>query len=64
MEGTEMTPHTTIRMVERADGEGYRQVSEAELRRIQAASGVRLEGVDGDEDANSVTYWYTRDPLD
>ena len=35
-----------------------RSISEAELQRRFAAGTIRLEGVDSDEAANSVTYWY------
>jgi hypothetical protein len=48
--------HQTVRMVARADGDGYRHVREAEYQR--RAGALRLEGVDGDETANTVTYWY------
>jgi molybdate-binding protein len=47
----------TIRMVERANGSGYRAVSDAQFRRL---TGIQFEGVDGDEEANTVTYWYCR----
>ena len=49
--------HTTVRMVERKDGSGYRRVGEAEYQRRAAT--LRAEGVDGDEETNTVTYWYT-----
>jgi hypothetical protein len=48
-------------MVARVDGKGYRQVSRAEMVRMRAAGTIRFDGVDGDENANTVTYWYTRE---
>ena len=53
--------HTEIFMVARKDGTGYRKVSRAERNRMREAGTIRLEGVDGDEDANSVTYWYGKE---
>ena len=46
----------TRRMVARADGAGYRQVPESEDQR--RAGRLTLEGADGDEQTNTVTYWY------
>lgn len=56
--------HRTIRMVERADRNGYRETSTSETRHLLDTGTVRFEGVDGDEDANTVVYWYTRDVED
>lgn len=46
----------TIWMVERADGSGYRRVS----REVTLTPFYELEGADGDEEANTVTYWFRR----
>jgi hypothetical protein len=53
-------PIDTFRMIERADGSGYRHGSTSEVRRLIAVGTIELEGVDGDEYANTVTYWYRR----
>lgn len=53
-------PHDTIRMVERADGSSYRRCSTSEVQRLTDAGTIEFEGVDGDEYANTVTYWYRR----
>jgi hypothetical protein len=45
----------SVYMLERADGSGYRRVSRSAL-----TTDYVLEGVDGDEEANTVTYWYCR----
>jgi hypothetical protein len=50
------------RMVQRADGTGYRRVSEKQYQRLSAAGRVVFEGVDGDESTDTVTYWYLRIP--
>jgi hypothetical protein len=52
----EHTEVESIYMVERADGSGYRRVS----RDVTLARVYELEGADGDEEANTVTYWYRR----
>ena len=56
-----MSDHRSIYKVPYARSEGYREVSEAEAKRLCHARIICLEGVDGDEDANTVTYWYTRE---
>jgi hypothetical protein len=48
----------TIRIMLRKACGDYRRIARSELTRL--CSRVVLEGVDGDEDANSVTYWYRR----
>lgn len=48
-------------MVQRLDGTGYRAMSKASRDRMVDAGRIRMEGVDGDEGTNTVTYWYTRD---
>lgn len=48
-------------MVQRLDGTGYRAMSPSSRDRMVAAGRIRMEGVDGDEETNTVTYWYTRD---
>jgi len=53
-------PIDTIRMIERADGSSYRRGSTSEVRRLIDAGTIEMEGVDGDEYANTVTYWYRR----
>lgn len=47
---------TNIRKVQMRSTDSYRTVSEAEYQR--RADSLRLEGVDGDEETNTVTYWY------
>ena len=54
-----MPIHKTIRMVEREDG-SYRTGSASAIGRRLDAGTLRLAGVDGDEEANTVTYWYDR----
>jgi hypothetical protein len=50
-------------MVEcKADPNTYLSMTRAQMARLK--SPVYLEGVDGDEDNNTVTYWYIRTPLD
>jgi hypothetical protein len=49
-------PPMPVRMVTGLDGV-TRRVTEEQYRAVAAV--VALEGVDGDEDANTVTYWYT-----
>lgn len=51
---------TTVRMIERADRSGYRRASTSEARRGLDAGTLRLEGADGDEATDTVTYWYCR----
>lgn len=46
------------RMLERADGNGYRCVSEYAYRGV--ADRYELEEAECDELENSVTYWYRR----
>lgn len=53
-------PIDEIRMIERADGSGYRRGSTSEVRRLLTVGTIEFEGVDGDEHANTVTYWYAR----
>lgn len=55
-----MSAVKSVYMVERLDGDGYRKVFPEELRRMLERQVVTLEGVDGDEEANTVTYWYRR----
>ena len=45
----------SIYMLERADGSSYRVP-----RSVTLAPVYELEGVDGDEEADTVTYWYRR----
>ena len=49
-------------MIERADGSGYRRVSRSRLDALIAGPFAVwiFEGVDGDEGADTVTYWYRR----
>jgi hypothetical protein len=49
---------TDIRMVRRVGSYEYREASKSEVRRRLAADRIVFEGVDGDEAANTVTYWY------
>ena len=56
-----MSAHTEVYMVERTDGTGYRKISRSERNRMRNAGTIRMEGVDGDEAANTVTYWYGRE---
>lgn len=58
-----MSTHKDIYKVERTDGTGYRKISRAEMVRMRNAGTIRFEGVDGDEEANTVTYWYTREAV-
>jgi hypothetical protein len=51
-------------MVQRVDSNDYRAAGTAEVCRMLDRGTIRLEGVDGDEDANTVTYWYTREEGD
>jgi len=55
--------HTTIRKVRVEGGTGgYRRMNETQWERLPMR-GVRFDGVDGDEDANTVTYYYTKGVL-
>lgn len=45
-----------VRMIVRRSLDSYRQVSETEYQRRSAA--LHLEGVDGDEETDTVIYWY------
>lgn len=56
--------HTTIRMIERADRNGYRRASASVVAALLNRGTIRLEGVDGDEDANTVVRWYRRSNSD
>jgi len=49
--------HKTIRMVARPDG-SYRQARAGVIARSLVAGRIHLAGVDGDEETNTVTYWY------
>ena len=49
--------HTSIRLVRDSFGE-YQPVSHRASNRLLAQGVTRLEGVDGDEEANTVTYYY------
>jgi hypothetical protein len=52
-----MSDHKSIYMVESASKPGeYRKTSRSWANRPAYV----FEGVDGDEDANTVTYWYRR----
>lgn len=53
--------HRSVYMVERKAGTGYRKTTRGEIVQMRNAGTIRLEGVDGDEDANTVTYWYGRE---
>jgi hypothetical protein len=59
-----MAPSTTyvtvIRMVERANGTGYWRAPSYVVSPMVDNGAIRMEGVDGDEEANTVTYWYAR----
>lgn len=51
--------HRSIYMVEQLTRPGeYRSRSASARTRLVDADRVRLVGVDGDEEANTVTYWY------
>lgn len=56
--------HRSIYKVQKANGTGYRTVTENEKNRMFRAGTIRLEGVDGDEEENTVTHFYTRDLSD
>jgi len=56
---TTQTPHATVRMVETEDG-SYRRCYLSEVTPRLRAGRIRLEGMDADEEANTVTYWYCR----
>lgn len=45
-------------MIQRKRGTGYRKAYQSEVDRLSNAGRIKLEGVDGDEEANTVTYWY------
>jgi len=52
--------HTTIRKVRVENGTGgYRRVNDAQWERLPMHA-VRFDGVDGDEESNTVTYYYTK----
>lgn len=52
--------HTTIRKVRVEGGTGgYRRINDAAWARLPEHA-VRFDGVDGDEEANTVTYYYTK----
>lgn len=51
---------TVYRMVQRTDGIGYRRATDGEIDRGIVAGRIRLAGADGDEQGESVTYWYDR----
>ena len=61
VEGLACKMHKEIFMVARKDGTGYRKVSRAVRNTMRNAGTIRLEGVDGDEVANTVTYWYEKE---
>lgn len=51
--------HTTIRMVQTADGTAtYRRARTSSVDRRVKAGHIHLESAEGDEEANAVTYWY------
>lgn len=50
---------TDVRMIRRrADSTEYRRAPIAEVRRRLASRLIVFEGVDGDEETDTVTYWY------
>lgn len=58
-----------LRMVERAGGGRggvaageYRKASECEVASRLVRGLIEVSGVDGDEETNTVTYWYDRVP--
>jgi hypothetical protein len=53
---------TSVYLIERADGSGYRRVSRSRLDALIAKpfNFWIFEGVDGDEEADTVTYFYRR----
>ena len=53
-----MTGARIFDMVELEDRTGYRRAPAAETRRRADAGRITLEGVDGDELENVVTYWW------
>lgn len=54
-------PHTTIRKVRLEGGTGgYRTTGQRAYHKYWALGLLFCDGVDGDEDANTVTYYYTR----
>ena len=50
---------TSIRFAEDENGD-YHSVSREKLAHLVHEGTLELEGVDGDEEANTVTYWYKR----
>ena len=56
--------HKEIFMVARKDGTGYRKVSRAVRDTMRNAGTIRMEGMDGDESENTITYWYVRKEID
>jgi len=55
--------HTTIRKVRVEGGTGgYRRMNDAAWQRLPM-NAVRFDGVDGDEETNTVTYYYTKGVL-
>lgn len=56
--------HKEIFMVARKDGTGYRKVSRAVRDTMRNAGTIRMEGMDGDENENTITYWYVRKETD
>lgn len=50
----------TIRKVQRVGSGEYRNAGTSEVRAMLDRGTIRFEGVDGDEEADTVTYWYTR----
>jgi hypothetical protein len=51
----------TVRMVERVERGRYRRASRSEITRMLDAGTIVLEGADGDEELDTVTYWFSRD---
>lgn len=51
-----------VRMVRRVDTNEYRRASVSEVKRRMASRALIFEGVDGDEETNTVTYYY-RPPI-
>lgn len=55
-----MKPEAIYRVALARDPARYRRVGEDNMNRLLQSGSVVLEGADGDEDANTVTYWYRR----
>lgn len=52
--------HKSIYMVQRADSAEYDETTKEEADLMLSMGLITLEGVDGDEEKNTVTYWFLR----